>query len=104
MHDELKQLTEAQTEAAREVVQMHINAINEDYARLVEKLRADTDKVIKQDKRGTYLVWLMFWISGFLMRGFLVGNAAEWETSTFLVGFAFGACVYLSVYGFMGKE
>jgi len=93
--DELIQLTEAQTEQARYILQKHIDTLNKGFAETVARLEADSERFNIFQKRSTYIVWAMFWISGFLARGLFQGQSL----ASFAAGISAGVLIYWSVYG-----
>ena len=95
--------TDAQVEAAREILQAHIDALNANYANAVADMQKDTEQFKTFSKRSTYLVWAMFWVSGFLARGMFRGGHIEWNLTSICFGIALGACAYFAVHGFVLK-
>ena len=102
MSDELIQLSPEQTELAQKLLRSHIDALNEQYARAMEALTKDMAEDAKRwetfSKRSTWIVWALFWISGFLARGLFQGPM-EWQLASFATGISTGVLVYWSVYG-----
>jgi|SRR5882672_1076310 len=96
--EQLIELSEEMTEQARYIVQRHIDQLNRDYAKVVGELQAESEKFNIFSKRSTYIVWAMFWISGFLARGLFQGPV-DWNLASFAGGISTGVLVYWSVYG-----
>ena len=95
--------TDAQLEAARELLNTHIEAIEADYARTVAGLRKDVEQFTRGSRWSTYLMWALFWISGYLGRGFFEGTPMEMSAPVFFVGASVGACAFMTVYGAIWK-
>lgn len=98
MDDNLIELGEELTEKARHIVQCHVDQLNKDYAKVVAGLEADHATWATFNKRSTYIVWALFWISGFLARGLFQGQV-DWSLASFATGISTGVLVYWSVYG-----
>ena len=98
MDEQLTELSEELTAQARHIVQCHIDQLNKDYLKAVDKVHDDFTKLTLVHKRGTWIVWAMFWLSGFLARGIFSGQL-EWNLASFAVGTTAGVMLYWSVYG-----
>lgn len=98
MDEKLTELSEEMTAAARHIVQCHIDQLNKDYAQVVAGIDAESAKFNTFSKRSTYIIWALFWISGFLARGLFQGPV-DWNLASFATGISTGVLVYWGVYG-----
>jgi hypothetical protein len=95
--EKLIELDKELTEQAQYIVQKHIDELNRQFREVIDQQIAEHEKFTIFNKRSTWLVWIMFWISGFLARGFFQGPM-EWQLVSFATGISTGVCVYFTIY------